>query len=174
MGGPGSGRRPWIKRKRDDLILCRGPDGHLDYLPPPKGGPSERTQAAVVALTSGAARTVTEALRQAGYAESAGTGPREALSREFKAVAERNGVTADKLMSTVAEALEAKRQVITKDGSFETPDTDARLRAVDLGMRVHGVGQERTPGAAVTVVIMPMRELQVRDSTAIEAERQPK
>jgi len=160
------------------LVLQRGPDGHSDYLPPPTGGPSERMDAAAAALVSGAAASVAAALRVAGYAHQGGA-QAETVKAHAAEVAEREGLTLPAIIRTVRQGLDANiTRMVVVEGErggrerIEEPDTDARLRAAEIGLRVHGVGHERASGSAVTVVIMPMRELQVPESKAIEVEVQ--
>ena len=108
-------------------------------------------------MVSGQVATVHEAMHLVGYAHGGNGAGADRVRSHAIEVAEAEGLTLPKVMRTVAEALDAKRSIVVGETSIEQPETDARLRAADLGLRIHGVGQaERGGSGGVTVNIIQM------------------
>ena len=161
MGGPGSGRRPTKPRRKGDILLGRDLQYHTVAKTQTgkqvtRDAVSPRIEAAVAALVGGQVETVKQAIMAAGYVAPC-NGTIERVKAHAVEVAEERGFTLPKILDAAVTALDAKILVRSENGSIEWPDTDGRLRAVEIGLRVHGVGQaERGSSGGITVNVIQM------------------
>lgn len=130
--------------------------------------PRPRERRLVKALVSGEAKTVSAALKLAGFHPSSQTlrnrlEPGGDLRTLVDEALDAQGLTLEFQCKKLRQSMDAKKAVVV-DGEVRTytEDNDAQLRANELAFKVRGItgkdAKDRSQGSAVTVNVLVMNE----------------
>lgn len=138
---------------------------------PPKPHTVRPREAKVIqSLVSGEAKTLTAALRQAGFHPSsrtvrdAFTTPGTRQHDELVSALKAKGITVERVAGTIAEGLEANKTTTVAGEPHSQPDTDNRLRAADAAIKMLERAGELQPmeeNAVVSPITVNILQLQV-------------